>query len=135
MGLRQLATQEINAVAGSGNSTPNPDVGAWVQFYDDNGNGILDAGDRVVGYTVDGNHMTADQYELYNQWQGTVRDGAGVFENLGTGLSNVLSDPWRTGGYMLDNLDELFKSVDLTGSEGIDWKTGGYHHQGDNTNQ
>ena len=50
-------------------------------------------------------------------------DSGGFWETVGWAIDN----PATAIGRAIDHMDEAKRSVDLSGSEYIDWKTGGWH--------
>ncbi|WP_374128049.1 hypothetical protein [Sphingomonas sp. 28-62-11] len=91
-------------------------------FYDTNGDGKHQPNEQIVGYS--------DQSGFYSETEWEIRQNFLNWETtLGT-LDWIVGNPGAATGWFLDHLDELNRSVDLSGSEMIDWKTGGWHRPG-----
>jgi hypothetical protein len=140
-GFRELGPQELEAVSGgvvsfrdgtaqthnNKNHRDDPFKGSdAVGYYDIDGDGRLSDGDTIVYYEKNGVKHDPDAWEIESavqEWLNSKQH----FQDLGAGLDWIESNHWQAGGWILDNLDELFGSIKLTGSEYIDWKTGGAH--------
>lgn len=51
-----------------------------------------------------------------------------MFSEIGALFDYIFSNPLQNAVTIIDGLNELTRSVELTGSEYIDWKTGGMHN-------
>ena len=136
-GLRELIPHELLIVSGGylhEDTIPDPVKdnkelykGAdAVWFFDTNGDGRFSEGDIVESYEKNGVRYDPDHWETERAVQNWQKSDQ-MFQDLGAGLDTVTSNPLQSMGWVLDNLSWIFGSVKLTGSEYIDWKTGGAH--------
>lgn len=114
--MRELLDHELVMVAGGD---------ATVTFRDNDRNGRLSEGDEVLHYTLDGVDMTPELYEAIEYDSSET-----LFSSLGQALDYAFDNPFAVAGFFLDNLGAINRSVELSGSEYIDWKTGGWHNPG-----
>lgn len=118
MELRLLTASECSIVSGAGDT---------VTFYDNDRNGVLSEGDEILYYTVDGVEMSPGAYEAFTNWDS--------FSDFGGAIDWIFDNPFEFGGLVLDTLDEANRAAELSGSEYIDWKTGGWHRDGGGAEQ
>ncbi len=144
-GFRDLSPQELLAVSGgvvsftdgTAQNHNNKEHRGEIDFmgadaigyYDMDGDGRLSDGDQIVYYKKNGVQYDPEKWEIEHAVQEWMKSNQ-QWQDIGAGLDWVTGNPLQSFGWFLDHLDELNDSVELTGSEYIDWKTGGMHRPG-----
>ncbi|WP_296720716.1 hypothetical protein [Erythrobacter sp.] len=104
-----------------------------IWFYDANGDGKASEGEVVDSYEKDGVHYNPEawaQNDAFHDWV----DSDTRWADLGGYIDETLNNPWTSLGTFFDNISDLMTTIDLDGSEYIDWKTGGAHRGVDGSN-
>jgi hypothetical protein len=104
-----------------------------IWFFDTNGDGKASEGEVIETYEKDGvryNPEAWTQNAAFNDWANSDTK----WSELGSYIDEVMGNPLTSLGTLFDNIGDLMTTIDLDGSEYIDWKTGGAHRGVDGSN-
>jgi hypothetical protein len=91
---------------------------------------IVVTGRRLRNQEIDFYDFSVTVFGWFGIDAGSVFDAnPGMFQDLLGHVQWIVDNPIEFVGWVADHIDEINRSIELTGSEYIDWKTGGWHRE------